>query len=104
MAMAFRKVRTGRPGPVSLDLPSDVLQGAVEGDDVRWVSNYYTDAPPLGHPDQVKRAVELLLHAERPMLIVGKGVRWSEPAVPSPPGASRPPGAGRPTMSACVTS
>src|SRR5712692_12016062 len=73
MAMAFRKVRTGRPGPVSLDLPSDVLQGAVEGDDVRWVSNYYTDAPPLGHPDQVKRAVELLLHAECPMLIRGQG-------------------------------
>ena len=79
MAMAFRKARTGRPGPVYLDLPSDVLQGAVEEEDVRWVSNYYTDAPPLGNPDQVKRAVELLLHAERPMLIVGKGVRWSEP-------------------------
>ena len=73
MAMAFRKARTGRPGPVYLDLPSDVLQGAVEGDDVRWVSNYYTDAPPLGHPDQVKRAVELLLHAECPMLIRGQG-------------------------------
>ena len=81
MAMAFRKARTGRPGPVYLDLPSDVLQGAVEEEDVRWVSNYYTDAPPLGNPDQVKRAMELLLHAERPMLIVGKGVRWSEPTI-----------------------
>jgi thiamine pyrophosphate-dependent acetolactate synthase large subunit-like protein len=79
LAMAFRKARTGRPGPVYLDLPSDVLQGTVEEDEVRWVSNYYTLAPPLGHPDQVKRAAELLVRAERPMLIIGKGVRWSEP-------------------------
>ncbi len=81
MAMGFRKARTGRPGPVYLDLPSDVLQGTVEEAEVRWVSNYYTVAPPLGHPDQVKRAAELLVRAERPMLIIGKGVRWSEPTV-----------------------
>ena len=55
MAMGFRKARTGRPGPVYLDLPSDVLQGTVEEEEVRWVSNYYTLAPPMGHPDQVKR-------------------------------------------------
>jgi thiamine pyrophosphate-dependent acetolactate synthase large subunit-like protein len=79
MATAFRKARTGRPGPVYLDLPSDVLQGAVEEEDVGWLSNYYTDALPQGNPNQIKRAAELLLHAERPMLIVGKGVRWSEP-------------------------
>ncbi|MCZ6874665.1 MAG: thiamine pyrophosphate-binding protein [bacterium] len=81
MAMAFRKARSGRPGPVYLDMPSDVLQNAIEEEDVNWVSNYYTDAPPLGNPDRVKRAAELLLKAERPMLIVGKGVRWSEPTV-----------------------
>ncbi len=79
MAMPFRKARTGRPGPVYLDMPSDVLQGAVDEADVRWVANYYTDAPPLGNPDQVKRAADLLLRAERPMIIIGKGVRWTEP-------------------------
>lgn len=79
MAMAFRKARTGRPGPVYLDMPSDVLQGAVDETDVRWVSNYYTDAPPLGNPDQVKRAADLLLRADRPMMIIGKGVRWTKP-------------------------
>jgi thiamine pyrophosphate-dependent acetolactate synthase large subunit-like protein len=79
MAMAFRKARTGRPGPVYLDLPSDVLQGAVDDEQVYWPAKYYTDAPPLGHPAHVKRAAELLLQAERPMLIIGKGVRWSEP-------------------------
>ena len=79
MAMAFRKARTGRPGPVYLDLPSDVLQNGVDEDSVSWPANYYADAPSLGNPGQVKRAAELLLSAERPMMIVGKGVRWSEP-------------------------
>ena len=79
MAMAFRKARTGRPGPVYLDLPSDVIQNGVDEESVRWPSNYYTDAPPMGNPDQVSRAADLLLNAERPMMIVGKGVRWSEP-------------------------
>lgn len=79
MAMAFRKARTGRPGPVYLDLPSDVIQNGVDEESVRWPSNYYTDAPPMGNPDQVRRAADLLLNAERPMMIVGKGVRWSEP-------------------------
>lgn len=79
LAMAFRKARTGRPGPVYIDLPSDVLQNGVDEDSVNWPTNYYADAPPLGNPGQVQRAAELLLNAERPMMIVGKGVRWSEP-------------------------
>lgn len=79
MAMAFRKAKTGRPGPVYLDLPSDVLQEMVEEDSVHWPTDYYTDAPPQGNPEQVARAADLLLNAERPAMIVGKGVRWSEP-------------------------
>ena len=79
MAMAFRRARTGRPGPVYLDFPSDVLQNGVDEELVRWPSNYYTEAAPMGHPEQVQQAADLLLNAERPMMIVGKGVRWSEP-------------------------
>jgi thiamine pyrophosphate-dependent acetolactate synthase large subunit-like protein len=51
----------------------------VEEEKVYWPSNYYTDAPPLGNPAHVQRAAELLRRAERPILIIGKGVRWSEP-------------------------
>ena len=80
LAMAFRKARTGRPGPVYIDMPSDVLQNEVDEESVNWPSNYYTDVPPLGNPEQVKRAADILLNAERPMMIVGKGVRWSEPS------------------------
>ena len=38
MAMAFRKARTGRPGPVYIDLPSDVLQNEVDEESVNWPS------------------------------------------------------------------
>ena len=79
MAMAFRKARTGRPGPVYIDLPSDVLQNEIDEETVNWPSNYYTDIPPMGNPEQIKRAADLLINAERPMMIIGKGVRWSEP-------------------------
>lgn len=40
LAMAFRKARTGRPGPVYRDLPSDVLQHAVDEARVRWPERY----------------------------------------------------------------
>ena len=79
MAMAFRKAKSGRPGPVYLDLPSDVLQEMVDEEAVKWPSGYYADSPPQGNAEQVSRAAELLLNAERPAMIVGKGVRWSEP-------------------------
>jgi thiamine pyrophosphate-dependent acetolactate synthase large subunit-like protein len=79
MAMAFRKAKSGRPGPVYLDFPSDVLQEQVDEDQVEWPSGAYADSPPQGHPDRIKEAAELLLNAERPAMIIGKGVRWSEP-------------------------
>lgn len=79
MAMAFRRARTGRPGPVYLDLPSDVLSAMVDEDSVKWPSNYHSDNSPMGNAEQISRAADLLLSAEHPAMIVGKGVRWSEP-------------------------
>ncbi len=78
MALAFRKARSGRPGPVYLDLPSDVLSAGVEEDEVKWPAMQPTPRPG-GDPALIKQAAALLMKAERPMMIVGKGVRWSEP-------------------------
>jgi thiamine pyrophosphate-dependent acetolactate synthase large subunit-like protein len=78
VALAFRKARTGRPGPVYLDLPSDVLSSEVDEDDVRWPMRG-EDSRPAADPSAVKRAAEVLLAAERPLAIIGKGARWSEP-------------------------
>lgn len=78
IALAFRHATAGRPGPVYVDLPADVLQGTVDDESVVIPAA----APPTGpapDPEAVQRAAELLLAAERPLLLLGKGVRWSEP-------------------------
>jgi len=71
---AFVVARTGRPGPVLVDIPKDVTR-----DKCRFV---YPDAMEMrsynpvvrGHQGQIKKAVNLILGAERPMIYAGGGV------------------------------
>jgi tartronate-semialdehyde synthase len=72
MREAFRVAKEGRPGPVLIDLPLDVQLADIPYDPQR-------DAPlPIAklHPDrqQIAQAVEMLLDAENPVLIMGGGV------------------------------
>jgi tartronate-semialdehyde synthase len=72
MREAFRMAREGRPGPVLIDLPLDVQLA-----DIRY--DPQTDAPlPIDKPEpnqrQISRAVDMLLTAENPVLIMGGGV------------------------------
>lgn len=79
VAKGFRYATTGRMGPVLLDFPEDTLQLKIEEELVPLVppSKYRTTARPYGDPELVKKAVEWLLNAERPGIIVGSGVYWS---------------------------
>lgn len=79
IAMAVRKMMTGRPGPVYLDLPADVLQQSVEEESLRRFPAVQLPPPPTGDPVAIERAADLLCEAERPVLLLGKGVRWSAP-------------------------
>jgi 2-hydroxyacyl-CoA lyase len=72
---AFRIAISGRPGPVYLDLPEDVL---CECGVARKVCLERSSAP-VADDASVARAAELLGSAARPAMIIGKGVRWSEP-------------------------
>ena len=72
---AFHIARTGRPGPVLIDIPKDVLQ------DLRaefvWpeLPNLPGYNPPGdADPEQVARAAELINQAERPLILAGHGV------------------------------
>ncbi|MEM1539802.1 MAG: biosynthetic-type acetolactate synthase large subunit [Candidatus Bathyarchaeia archaeon] len=71
---AFQIASSGRPGPVLVDIPKDVQPESadVEFDgESETVSRQPSNTP---HPLQVKRAVEILAAAERPMIIAGGGV------------------------------
>jgi acetolactate synthase-1/2/3 large subunit len=73
---ALRHAMSGRKGPVFLDFPLDVQFNSWMPD-VEVPRDYRTDAKPLGDPDYVKRAAELLKGAEHPVVFAGGGVRWS---------------------------
>lgn len=71
---AFFIASSGRPGPVLVDLPKDTQVEAAEMEfsgDVK-IRGYRPNYKP--HPLQVKRAVDLLVQAERPFILAGGGV------------------------------
>jgi acetolactate synthase I/II/III large subunit len=71
---AFHIASTGRPGPVHVDLPKDILVKEVE---LVWPERVHMRSynPTYdGHPGQIKKAARLLVRARRPVLYVGGGV------------------------------
>jgi acetolactate synthase I/II/III large subunit len=74
MRQAFALMRTGRPGPVHVDVPLNVF---VEKADVEVLAGGYESAPPAADPTAVRRAAELLAAAERPVIVAGHGVELS---------------------------
>ena len=88
---AFQRARGGRPGPVYVDLPANVLYGSTReksADDGKGGAKSFevpvrAAQPPevhraLADPDSVRRAVQVLAAAERPVIVVGTGALWSE--------------------------
>src|ERR1039458_3099109 len=74
---AWKTMVTGRPGPVVLDVPFDVfLESAAEEapKPAEWSANISSRCG--ADPEGVVKAVDMLLGAERPVMIVGQGVRY----------------------------
>ena len=78
VSMAYRQALGGRPGPVYLEFPQDILGAEVEEEEALFPANYRTTARTEGDSTLVKKAVDLLLGAERPVVIAGSGVMWSQ--------------------------
>jgi acetolactate synthase-1/2/3 large subunit len=72
---AFHIASTGRPGPVLVDIPKDVLNQHTEWS-TPTLAGLPGYKPPVsqGHPRQIKAAIEMIESAERPVLYVGGGV------------------------------
>lgn len=75
MRRAFHIARTGRPGPVLVDIPKDITLAPAKYTPAKGVIHMRSYAPVnKGHQGQIKKAVQMLLSAERPMIYSGGGV------------------------------
>jgi acetolactate synthase-1/2/3 large subunit len=76
---AFYIATTGRPGPVLVDIPRDVQLEKM--DEVEWpekpMVRGYKPFKTVIEPEKLKKAAEILVNAEKPIILVGTGVTWS---------------------------
>ena len=75
---AFYIASTGRPGPVLVDIPKDVTIAKAEFHYPKKIKLRSYNPTVKGHAGQIRKAVDLILSAKRPMLYTGGGVILSE--------------------------
>jgi acetolactate synthase-1/2/3 large subunit len=68
---AVRQLRSGRPRPVGLELPPDILQAGAE---ITLLDPVERDEPIVPDPDLLRRAAQMFFKAERPAIYAGGGV------------------------------
>ncbi len=75
--MAVRHSIYGRPGATYLDIPDDIITGTCDDEKAIEVAKC-SDPPRMVAPqEEVERALNVLERAERPLVIVGKGMAWA---------------------------
>jgi len=78
ISIAFRQAMDySNPGPVYLEIPTDVVFAKVEEEEIRFPVKYRTDAIPYGDPALIDSAAALLVNAKRPAVLVDDGARFS---------------------------
>ena len=63
----------GRPGAAYLDFPADMIQGTTDPDQIIHLPAVPPPPRTLADPTKVSAAVDALLGAKRPLVIIGKG-------------------------------
>ncbi|MBM3338552.1 MAG: acetolactate synthase 3 catalytic subunit [Betaproteobacteria bacterium] len=77
-AKAFHIARSGRPGPVLIDIPKDVTRNKCKFHYPKEVTLRSYNPIVKGHQGQIRKAAQMLLTAERPMIYTGGGVILGE--------------------------
>jgi acetolactate synthase-1/2/3 large subunit len=77
ISMAFRHAHDSLPGPVYLEMPTNVLWQKAEAEQVVFPANYRTEAISCGDPALIEKAAELLAKAERPAALIDDGARFN---------------------------
>jgi len=75
---AFYLAKSGRPGPVLVDIPKDVTTAKCPFEYPESVTMRSYNPVMKGHPGQIRKAVQLLAEAKRPMVYTGGGVILSD--------------------------
>lgn len=77
---AFQKAMSGKPGPVYLDMPGDILYQKIDEAQVDWsfAGRPLLRPRPLGDPAQIGRLIDALAAAKQPIIVSGSGVIWSQ--------------------------
>jgi acetolactate synthase-1/2/3 large subunit len=80
LTAAIRTALSGRPGPVFVEIPVDLLLTGVEDRLAPVPRGYLHRTPALADPEAVVRLAHLLSRAERPVVVAGGGVYWDDAA------------------------
>ncbi len=77
---AFRMATTGKPGPVHIRVPQNILEEEVASIDLRAQKEFsrYPGHRQIADKREIKKAVELLLKSETPLIICGQGALYSQ--------------------------
>ncbi|MBI1800143.1 MAG: acetolactate synthase [Chloroflexi bacterium] len=78
LTQAIRVATGGRPGPVFIELPFDILFNFVDESQVKFPTQYRTTARAYGDPLVVAAAARLIAGAQRPVLLAGMQVYWDD--------------------------
>jgi acetolactate synthase-1/2/3 large subunit len=69
---------TGRPGPVYMEIPRDIMEGYVNEEEVEFQKTYRLTNKPMGNPADIEKAAKILDEAQRPVVIAGSGAFYSK--------------------------
>jgi acetolactate synthase-1/2/3 large subunit len=78
MGTALRHATSGRPGPVYLEVPMDVLFSEVDAGAIQIPECHRIQSRPAGNPADIDRALALLAKAKKPVVVAGGGIWWSQ--------------------------
>ena len=79
VAFALQRAISGKPGPVYVDMPGDILYQKIDEDQIDWspCERPMMESRSMGDPTQVAELVKALAEAKKPLIVSGSGVIWS---------------------------
>ena len=74
---AMNRARSGKPGPVYVEIPTDILGAEIDESYIDW-GKVVLQKPPGADPESVEEAAQMIAGAEKPIIIGGSGVFFSQ--------------------------